>query len=328
MLKAVIIRLMSGSAEKGSVNLLLVLIILSAVGILAASYIPISKKLDNNVKGVYLAKDGGGESGGSSRESSGDSHDAGGSSGGSSSSSGGSSSGSSDSSSKTSATSITAPVKTEVKKEVKTEIKTAETKQKIEIKESKIKTEFIQNGVKVEFELENGKVKVKIKDKNGKELEAKEAAEAKKEAEQEIENEGLKIATGGAQIAVSKNNVGAVSSFPLSINLATKQLLVTTPKGTKAVTVLPDQAVANMLNQGVISSVANSTSSVGGIPATTKLEDKNGTLVYEIDGVRVKKLLGLIPVNTPVKTFVSVENGSLVETEQSLLSSILNRISF
>lgn len=290
------------SQDRGSINLLLALIVFALIGAFISSNIPVTKKINSNVKGVYLAKDDGKDSDSSSGSSSS------GSSGGSTSGS----SGSSDSSGKS----------------TKIETKTSDSKTKVEVKETKVKTEFIQNGVKVKFELENGKVKIKVTDKTGKELEAKDAAEAKKEAENEIENEGIKIATGGAQVAVAKNNVGAVSSFPLSINLATKQLVVTTPAGTKTVAVLPDQAVANMLNQGVISALANTTSSVGGIPATTKLKERNGVLVYEVDGVRIRKLLGLIPINTPVKTFVSAENGSLVETEQSLLTSILNRLSF
>lgn len=258
----VIIKLMSN--QKANVNLVLILAVFLGIGLLVASSTPISKKVNSDVQGVYLAKDGEG------------------------------------SGSKSKTTGL----------------------------ETKVKSEYIKNGVKVEFEIEDEKVKVKVTDRMGKELGVKEAAEVERGVELGLAVDGIKVSTGGAQLAVSKNNVGAVSNFPLTIDLTTNQLMVTTPKGTKVVAVLPDQAVSNMLKQGILNSVNTSTSSVGGIPATTKLEEKNDVLVYEIEGTRSKRLFGFIPINTPVTIFVSAETGELAETEQSLLTSIINRLSF
>ena len=54
--------------------------------------------------------------------------------------------------------------------------------------------------------------------------------------------------------------------------------------------------------------------------------EKDGLLVFEIDGVREYKLLGFIPIKSKVKSFVSAENGQVIKTEQSLLGRILNKI--
>jgi hypothetical protein len=54
---------------------------------------------------------------------------------------------------------------------------------------------------------------------------------------------------------VIRNRIAAQSHFPLSVNLETNQLIVTTPQGTKIVTVLPDKAVENMLAANVLDQI-------------------------------------------------------------------------
>lgn len=138
----------------------------------------------------------------------------------------------------------------------------------------------------------------------------------------------LKIATDGAKKGFISNTEGAISAFPLKIDKATNSLIVTTPSGEKTVTVLPDAAIKNMLASKVMSYVI-SAPSTGELASTDKLVtlvEKDGVLVYEIDGVREHKLFGFIPLKSKVKAFVSAENGQVVKTETTLLGRILNRI--
>lgn len=137
-----------------------------------------------------------------------------------------------------------------------------------------------------------------------------------------------KIITSGGKSGFVSNTAGAVSTFPLRVDQATGALTVTTPKGEKVVTVLPDAAIKNMLASKVMSYVT-SVSSQGELASTDKLItllEKDGTLVYEISGARNYKLLGLIPLKSKVKAYVSAENGQVLRSEQSLLGRILNRI--
>ena len=137
-----------------------------------------------------------------------------------------------------------------------------------------------------------------------------------------------KIATDGAKFGFISNTEGAISHFPLRVDKATNSLIVTTPGGEKTVTVLPDAAIKNMLSSKVMSFVT-SAKAEGELASTDKLVtlvEKDGMLVYEIDGVREYKLLGFIPLKSKVKAFVSTENGQVIKTEQSLLGRILNRI--
>ena len=137
-----------------------------------------------------------------------------------------------------------------------------------------------------------------------------------------------KIATGSGKVGFINNKFGAVTTFPLSLNPNTGTLSVTTPKGEKTVTVLPDAAISNMLTSKVMSYVT-SVPAEGELASTDKLItliEKDGLLVFEIDGVREYKLLGFIPIKSKVKSFVSAENGQVIKTEQSLLGRILNKI--
>lgn len=137
-----------------------------------------------------------------------------------------------------------------------------------------------------------------------------------------------RIATDSSKSGFISNTDGAISSFPLKVDKTTGSLTVTTPKGEKTVTVLPDAAIKNMLASKMMSYVT-SVPAEGELASTDKLvtlTELDETLVYEIDGVREYKLFNLIPLKSKVKAFVSAENGQVVKTEQSLLGRILNRL--
>lgn len=138
----------------------------------------------------------------------------------------------------------------------------------------------------------------------------------------------FKIATDAGQVALVNKQVGALSSFPLSVNPTTRELTVTTPAGTKIVTILPQKAVDNMLAAHVMDDVISEkvNNSLASVPQLIKLEFKNGVLGYQIKGTKTHKLLGIIPIKTGVDAFVSAENGQVVTSNQSLLGRILNRI--
>lgn len=196
----------------------------------------------------------------------------------------------------------------------------------------KIKTEIIQGDLRMKFEIENGQVKIETKVKSANEVERQLENEAENEAveemEAELEKADIKVATAPGQIALVNKNVGALSNFPLSVNPATKQLTVTTPAGSKIVAVLPQKAIDNMLAAHIMDDVISEkvNNSLASVPELVRLEVKNGTLVYQVKGTRTHKLLGLILVKTGVEAFISAENGQVVETSQSLLGRILNRV--
>lgn len=353
-------RLMLNSNQEQGFTHLLAILIVSLGGLLViSSIVPVSRNYNDgksSVAGVFLAKggdDGGssGSSGSSSGGSDSGSHDSG-SSGGSSSSggsgsssssgnSGSSSSGSSGSSNSGSSTSQSTPKPIKVETN---EVDTKEVKNKVEVKEAKensrvetkttpekIKQEIRQGDLRIKFEMENGKVKIETKVKQGEnetELDQEAENEAMDQVEAELEKEDVKIATAPGQIALVNKRVGALSKFPLSVNPTTKQLTVTTPAGTKVVTVLPQKAIDNMLTSKVMDDVVGekAESNLASIPDLVKLEVENGVLVYKVKGTKTHKLLGFIPIKTGVEASISAENGQVVQSIDSLLGRILNRL--
>ena len=160
--------------------------------------------------------------------------------------------------------------------------------------------------------------------------EAKDTPEPKDTPEanqQEVETQ-VKDGTGEAKIRIRKGNalqfqqngvnVQVQGNTPLSVNPTTKELTVTTPQGSKTVTVLPDQALQNLIGNGVISTQS-------GIVLST---DANGNPVYQVNGVKYEKLFGIFNITIDKTGQVSAVNGQILGVVQSPLSKLLDVLSF
>ena len=255
---------------------------------------------------------------------------------------------------------------TEIKNEDrKTEIKSSDgNKGRIEIKSGETKREFENKRIKIKMEQKNGELKIKTKNEiTGEEteietrtenrdkpekIEPRELREPKepeepaedKETPEHPENETevmrirereekneVKINTRNGDFVINRNNVGATTNFPLTVDSSTNILTVTTPSGEKQVTVLPDQAVQNMLSRNVIDQISGQ--SAADLSSRVKMTQKSdGSLVYEVEGERRKKLFGLMPLKFKKTAIVSVETGELLETKESFATKFLELISF
>lgn len=147
--------------------------------------------------------------------------------------------------------------------------------------------------------------------------------------EAKMKKEAPKVATMEGKAVVIEKDLGAVSKFPLQIDQKTNALTVTTPAGSKTVTILPDEALNNLLSSRVITEVDSSYTkgSLASLSRVVDLEDSNGVLVYKVSGKRKNLVFGLIPIKTSVVAYVSAENGEVIQSSQSFLGRILNRIS-
>ncbi len=193
----------------------------------------------------------------------------------------------------------------------------------------KIKTKVEDNGA-VKVEIEQGKSKFKYQSENGKvQLEAEDEAKV----ENELEQEGIKVSSSSGNLVIAKNKFAAKINFPLSVDPNTKQLIVTTPAGQKAVTILPDQAVQNLLTRSILSEIGNQevsadlTNKLGSLDGVVQLESKDNEVVYKVDGLKTRKLLGLIPVTVPATAYVSAQTGSVTSLNQSVLANLLDLLS-
>lgn len=139
-------------------------------------------------------------------------------------------------------------------------------------------------------------------------------------------NKGIQVISDSGVTAFYSGNVGAISNYPFKI-LNSNSLSVDTPDGTKLVTVLPGQAIINLVEGRILTEVTSipATGSLASINKLVSLEDENGILGYKITGERTNFLLGSIPVKTKVSAFVSAENGQVVSSDTSLLGRALNK---
>lgn len=219
-----------------------------------------------------------------------------------------------------------------------TEIQTADG-QKIKTKiedDGTTKIEIENGSLKLKYRTENGKVILKAENESGKEVELDkdQLEELENAVKDELEDDDLKLVpTTNNRLAVAHNQVAVVTDFPLSINVETKELIVTTPSGQKVVTVLPEQAVENLLATNIINTVETSPTDsftqgqLGALSGVVKLEIRNDEVIYKVNGTKTYRMLGFIPVTTPVTALVSAENGTTVAKQQSLLANVIDLLS-
>ncbi len=181
----------------------------------------------------------GGESGSSGSDSSGSS--------GSSGTSGSTSSGSGDSSAGSTGTHET---------ETKMEVKTGTGILRIEIKDGRLK---------IKTESESGEVE-------------DEGEQDELEVEDHVNENRIRIASGSSELELefAHGTTAASTRLPIFVNLATNELMVTTPAGVKRLAILPDQAISNLLANNILDEIENEavagTESAGLLGVTTKIK--------------------------------------------------------
>lgn len=254
------------------------------------------------------------------------------------------------SSNKTKTVSKTEDSETEVETEdgkTKIKVKNKEGEFETEIEDGKEKTKFETSAFKIEFEWEGNKFVAKVKDEHGEDvdLEASEEAELFDELEDELDDDDIEIATDSAQLGFVQKGNKVRTNFPLSVNPTTGELFVTTPSGTKVVTILPDVAIQNMIRAGVMTRTEEpplpptappegtaSSQEAAILPniegAAVELTEINEEPVYIISGVKDQQFLGVLPVEIKIKTTVSATDGRLVDLTQGFFSRILDLLSF
>lgn len=199
---------------------------------------------------------------------------------------------------------------------------------RVKTEDGKARIDLIQNGIKVNIEQEGDKVKIKAEKPDGTEIEL-ETKNTLDVLNKELETEGVEIATTDANtIAIKKNGVEAETEFPIGVDPVSHELTITTPAGIKTVTVLPDQAVNNLLENKLLTSITSQTSSISGTTQNVNLTEVNNEATFEVQGVLQKRILGIIPVGFAKTEFVSTQTGNVVKTDETLLNRILEALSF
>ncbi|MGD8744500.1 MAG: hypothetical protein PVJ52_02810, partial [Candidatus Woesebacteria bacterium] len=240
---------------------------------------------------------------------------------------------------------------------------------------------------RVKIERSNNKLKLSVEDENGEDVDLPDELEETDEVEIEDPEDANTTTVKPLKnsYTVIRNKVAAKTNFPLMVNLETNELIVTTPKGSKVVTVLPDKAVENMLAANVIDHLGGKggllweqyqeelrestqstepteteepeptdepeepeeTTESAEEPEGTEYEifaepgeqseiekvvnlttTDDGTLSYEIEGIKDEKLLGFFRVRLRRTAIVSAETGELLRIRQTFGTKVLDALSF
>lgn len=190
---------------------------------------------------------------------------------------------------------------------------------------NKIRVRLDSTGGRFELRSEDGKLKIKIKQKDGDEVEVEN--DSLDDINEALEEEDIHVATAsGNRLRIRRGEFEAETHFPLSINPTTNQLTVTTPAGEKDVAVLPDQAVTNLLRLKFIDRIASGSAEEN--PTGIKLGLLGNSPAFQILGSDDQKLFGFIPVSVNKTSFVSAENGNVVRIDETFLNRLLDLFSF
>lgn len=201
------------------------------------------------------------------------------------------------------------------------------------VEDGRTRIEVVEGGNKLKFEQKDGRVRLKVETETGEEIELEEDDEVTIEAR--TEDEELRLRAAFSKTIIQRLRVQALTSLPISVNLETNELTVTTPAGVRVVTVLPDQAVANMLAANTIDKV------VGDEEATALLRQANieplrhvlelkihaRGPVYEVRGEKEIRFLGFWRLKVKKTVLVSAETGEVVKTDQSFIDRFLTSLS-
>ncbi|MBI4080493.1 MAG: hypothetical protein HY430_01860 [Candidatus Levybacteria bacterium] len=225
---------------------------------------------------------------------------------------------------------------TEIKQdETRTEIRLSETERiRTRTKDGLTRIDITSGGIKTRLEYRGDRVIIKAEQEDGTEVELEDDTLLK--IDERLGASGIKVATAGAEkFVIQRGIAGAITNFPVSIDLATNTLTVNTPAGQRTLTVLPDQAIQNLLAANIVNRIggqavidAARSGELTSVSQLATLGVQNGVPIYEINGISDQKLLGFIPVAIEKTVTVSAQTGEVVSTQESFANSVLDLLAF
>lgn len=187
------------------------------------------------------------------------------------------------------------------------------------------RTDFYFGETKLRIETRDGQTKVKIEEEDGDENEIEIEDEDEVEFDKEAMTGAVRVSTNQNRFIIRHREIEARTNFPVSVDLETSELIITTPAGEKRVAILPQQAVDNMLAANLFSKVSLDDSGESEVELTT-LED--GSVVYEAHGTSTEKLFGLFNVSIENVGTVDAQTGQVLGFSRNFLNQLLSTLSF
>ena len=177
----------------------------------------------------------------------------------------------------------------------------------IEIKESAVDGSA---GSKLSLNSEDGRLSLKVSGNEGEqELDVTGYDGNLVELEERGEVEAIQIIAYGGGFALVQDGMKTVTSYPISIDPKSAELSLSTPSGTRFLSVLPKEAVSGAIRARVLSFVNKD--------EPVEVYEKDGSeLLYVVNGEKRINLFNLMVLNIPVKTEISASTGEIVYVDQ------------
>lgn len=215
----------------------------------------------------------------------------------------------------------------------RTETRAGDVRVRTRVEDGRTRIEAVEGGNKLKFEQKDGRVRLKVETEAGEEFELEEDDEVTVKARDDEQE--IKIRSALNQTIIQRLRVQALTSLPISVNLETNELTVNTPAGERVVTVLPDQAVANMLAANTIDEVAGDQAAsellkqadITPLQHVVELKIHAKGPVYEVRGEKDVRFLGFWRLKVEKTVLVSAETGEVVDTQQKFLDRLFSILS-
>lgn len=124
---------------------------------------------------------------------------------------------------------------------------------------------------------------------------------------------------GISTLTIQQGPTQVTTNLPLQIDTLTHVLSIPSQNQSSAITVLPKEALQGIVNTGLLNTQQSSAAKID----LTK--DPSG-INYTVNAQKQGKILGVIPVKSPVQITLSAQTGKIMHVVQPILFSILGSI--
>lgn len=184
------------------------------------------------------------------------------------------------------------------------------------------KLEVALNKIKLKYQIKGDQIMLTAEDEKNMPISVNEDDLRRVESSvlSRLEKNGVVLSlANNNQLAVSKGGVTAITNLPISVDVQSKSLIVTTTSGVKEVIVLPDKALKNIIDLGLVAKVNS-----GVVPT---IEYSKGEVRYKFTGTKNYKMFGLIEVTVPITILVSATSGDEITENQTFITRVVRLIS-
>lgn len=126
------------------------------------------------------------------------------------------------------------------------------------------------------------------------------------EIESRPQTQKIAISYKEGNFLITENGNTAKTVFPITVDAKTNQLSVTTPSGSRVLTVLPYEATANALKANLLTQEPDSSEIT---------ENANGQLSYLLAGKKELNFFNLFPYKFDTKVYISAVTGEVLKVD-------------